>query len=335
MKTFLQQLFAHQALSRAQAREAILLLSDGACSRSEIAALMTVYCMRSITPDELNGFREGLLERCVRADLNDYPVTDVCGTGGDGKNTFNISTLVCFVVAAAGCPVAKHGNYGVSSASGSSNVMAYFGYRFPENENQLRRELDATGVCFLHAPLFHPALKHAAEVRSEFGMKTFFNMLGPLVNPAQPRRQLIGVFNPELARVYHYLCQQEQMNYTIVHSFDGYDEVSLTGPVKLYSNKEDAFYQPSDFGAEMLAASDLSGGSTVEAAALLFRNILDGKGTVAQNAVVTINAALALRCAGAATDFATAREKASEILLSGRAAKKFSDLLTVNQKYAC
>jgi anthranilate phosphoribosyltransferase len=335
MKKTLQQLFAHQALSRAQAREALLQLSEGGANKSEIAAFMTVYCMRSIAADELAGFRDALLECAVKTDLGDYALTDVCGTGGDGKNTFNISTLVCFVVAAAGVPVAKHGNNGVSSASGSSDVLRYFGYRFPDNSDQLRRELDGCGVCFLHAPVFHPALKQVAEVRREFGMKTFFNMLGPLVNPAQPKHQLIGVFNPELARVYHYLCQQQAVNYTIVHSFDGYDEVSLTGPVKLFRQHEEAIYAPADFGSAGLQAAALYGGSTPEDAARLFSNILNGKGTAAQNEVVTVNAALALLCAGVTSEFATARERAATALHSGAAAQTFERLLTINKKYTC
>ncbi len=335
MKQLLQQLFAHQALSRAQAREALLQLSGGGINRSETAAFMTVYNMRSITADELAGFRDALLECAVKINLGDYALTDVCGTGGDGKNTFNISTLVCFVVAAAGVPVAKHGNYGVSSASGSSDVMRYFGYRFPDHSDQLNRELDNCGVCFLHAPVFHPALKQVAEVRREFGMKTFFNMLGPLVNPAQPKHQLIGVFNPELARIYHYICQQQQLEYTIVHSYDGYDEVSLTGPVKLFRPAEEAIYSPPDFGAACMHAADLYGGTTPESAAQLFSDILNGKGTTAQNEVVVVNAALALQCAGAAADFAEARECAATALFSGAAAQTFERLLTINKKYTC
>lgn len=335
MKKTLQQLFAHQALTRSQAREAMLQLSEGGANASEIAALMTVFCMRSIGAAELSGFRDALLECAVPVQLGDYRLTDVCGTGGDGKNTFNISTLACFVVAAAGVPVAKHGNHGVSSASGSSDVLHYFGYRFPANAEQLRRELDACGVCFLHAPLFHPALKQVAAVRRDFGLKTFFNMLGPLVNPARPEHQLIGVFSPELARVYHYICQQQPLNYTIVHSFDGYDEVSLTGPVKLYRPHGEAICSPADFGSAAVFPADIAGGTTAAQAALLFRDILNGKGTAAQNDVVVVNAALALQCAGAATSFEAARELAVAALQSGAAAQTFERLLTTNKKYTC
>ncbi len=204
--------------------------------------------MRSVTVDELAGFRDAMLEQALRIDLSDYNPIDLCGTGGDGKNTFNISTLASFVTAGAGIKVAKHGNYGVSSVSGSSNVMESLGLRFTNNKDKLKRQIEEANICFLHAPLFHPAMKAVAPIRRPLGIKTFFNMLGPLVNPAQPKLQSVGVFNLQLARNYEYLFQKEaDKRYAILHAHDGYDEVSLTGKVRVASNNGVADLKAGDF----------------------------------------------------------------------------------------
>jgi anthranilate phosphoribosyltransferase len=252
---------------------------------------------------------------------------DVCGTGGDGKNTFNISTLSSFVVAAAGQPVAKHGNYGVSSVSGSSNILEYFQYKFSNQVNVLKRSLDETNICFMHAPLFHPAMKNVAPIRKELGVKTFFNMLGPMVNPAFPTRQLVGVFSLELARQYGYLYQQTNKNFLIVHSLDGYDEVSLTGPFKYYFNKGEKVVDPRDIGLPRLSKEEIGGGSTVEESARIFLNILEGKGTAAQNAAVSANAGLALFAADQRQSLSDAIQRAAETLAKGDALKTFKKLL--------
>jgi anthranilate phosphoribosyltransferase len=233
MKQILNQLIEHRTLSKETARQVLLNLTSGKFNLSQMTAFMTVYMMRPVTIDELQGFRDAMLELCVPMQF-DKPVIDLCGTGGDGKNTFNISTLSSFVVAAAGQPVAKHGNYGVSSACGSSNVLEYLGYQFTNNADDLKRSLDKANICFMHAPLFHPAMKNVAPIRRELGVKTFFNMLGPMVNPAFPPRQLVGVFSLELARQFAYLYQQAEKEYVILHALDGYDEVSLTGQFKMY-----------------------------------------------------------------------------------------------------
>ena len=241
MKEILYQMFDHRNLTRAQAREVLLNISDGKYNDCQLSAFMTVFLMRSITTEELSGFRDALLERRVAVDLDASQAIDIVGTGGDGKNTFNISTATCFVVAGAGYRVIKHGNYGASSVSGASNVLEAHGVRFTDDIDRLRRSFDRSGVCYLHAPFFSPALKSVGGVRRALGVRTFFNMLGPLVNPVMPRHQLLGVYNLKLLRLYHYICQQNGIDCTIVHSLDGYDEVSLTSDVKVASPWGKAF----------------------------------------------------------------------------------------------
>ncbi|MBX2955299.1 MAG: anthranilate phosphoribosyltransferase [Cyclobacteriaceae bacterium] len=326
MKHVLSELIDHQSLSKEEARQVLMELASGKYNPSQMSSFMTVYMMRNITVQELEGFRDAMLELCVPVKV-DAPVMDVCGTGGDGKNTFNISTLSSFVVAAAGQPVAKHGNYGVSSACGSSNVLEYFGYSFTNNSEELKRSLDRANICFMHAPLFHPAMKNVAPIRKELGVKTFFNMLGPMVNPAFPKRQLVGVFNLELARQYGYLYQDSDKDFIILHALDGYDEVSLTGPFKFFSNTGERLASPDDLGLPQLSYADIRGGETVEESASIFLNILEGKGTEQQNAAVIANAAMALYCVNQSSGFLPAVELACESLLSGKALGVFKRLL--------
>src|SRR6266705_3399986 len=262
MKEVLNELIEHRSLTKQSAKEVLVDLAQGKFNPSQTAAFMTVYMMRGITVDELAGFRDAMLELCIPVKF-DLPVMDLCGTGGDAKNTFNISTLSSFVVAAAGQPVAKHGNYGVSSLSGSSNILEYFGYKFANNKDELKRCLDRANICFMHAPLFHPAMKNVAPIRKELGVKTFFNMLGPMVNPAFPTRQLVGVFSLELARQYGYLYQQSGKDFVILHSTAGYDEISLTSPFKYFHNAGEALLEPEDLNLPRLTPSDLHGGNTM------------------------------------------------------------------------
>lgn len=294
MKKILQYLFEHKTLSREKAKEVLVQMSAAQFSDAEMASFITVFLMRSITIEELQGFRDALLELCVPVDLNGFEVMDIVGTGGDGKNTFNISTLSCFIVAGAGQQVAKHGNYGASSVSGASNVMEQLGYRFKNNTDQLRKELEATNLCFLHAPLFHPALKIVAPVRKNLAVRTFFNMLGPMVNPAAPNYQLVGVYNLEMARIYNYLLQETGRAFTIIHSLDGYDEISLTNDTKIITNEGERIMTPEQLGKRMVMPEDIYGGNTAEDAAKLFLKIIKGEGSWAQNAVVLANAAMAL-----------------------------------------
>jgi anthranilate phosphoribosyltransferase len=319
MKKILQLLFEHKTLSRQQAYDVLLNIGKGVYNEHEITAFMTVYLMRSITIEELQGFRSALLDLCVKVDLNGYDVLDIVGTGGDGKNTFNISTLACFIVAGAGQKVAKHGNYGASSISGASNVMEQLGYRFSTDENKLKQEVEQAGICFMHAPLFHPALKTVGPIRKNLGMRTFFNMLGPMVNPANPAYQLVGVFNLEMARIYNYLLQQTEKSFTIIHSLDGYDEISLTNDTKVITNKGESIKTPEQLGKRMVMQTDIHGGGTVEESAKIFTKILGGEGTWAQNAVVLANAAMGLHCTGKFNSYETAYHAAVESLESGKA----------------
>src|SRR3982751_1411075 len=289
MKHILNELIEHRSLTKETAKQVLVDLATAKYNPILTTAFMTVYMMRSITVDELQGFRDAMLELCIRADF-DQPVMDVCGTGGDGKNTFNISTLSSFVVAAAGQPVAKHGNYGVSSACGSSNVLEHFGYKFTNNIDELKRSLDRANICFMHAPLFHPAMKNVAPIRKELGVKTFFNMLGPMVNPAFPTRQLVGVFSLELARQYGYLYQQTNKSFAIIHDLQGYDEISLTGPFKRFTNDGEKILEAEDLGLTEVKADQIKGGATVEESARIFLDILEGRGSAAQNSVVAANA---------------------------------------------
>jgi anthranilate phosphoribosyltransferase len=330
MKKILQLLFEHKTLSRDQAKEVLVNLGKGVYNEHEITAFMTVYLMRSISIEELQGFRDALLELCVPVDMNGYPVLDIVGTGGDGKNSFNISTLSCFIVAGAGQKVAKHGNYGASSISGASNVMEQLGYNFKTDSDKLKSEVEEAGICFLHAPLFHPALKAVSTIRKNLGVRTFFNMLGPMVNPASPDYQLVGVFNLEMARIYNYLLQQTNKSFTIIHSLDGYDEISLTGDVKVITNKGEKIMTPEYLGKRIVSPVDIQGGSSIEEAAKIFLTILKGEGTWAQNAVVIANAAMALQCTGKYADYEAAYQAAVESFESKKAYACLQKLQAMN-----
>lgn len=329
MKKILNYLFEHKTLTREQAKEVLLNISKNVYNESEIASFITVFLMRSITIDELQGFRDALLELCVRVDLNGHEVIDIVGTGGDGKNTFNISTLSCFIVAGTGNKVAKHGNYGATSVSGSSNVMEQLGYRFKAESEKLKTEIEAANICFLHAPMFHPALKAVGPIRKNLGVRTFFNMLGPMVNPAFPQYQLVGVYNLEMARIYNYLLQQGGGKFTIIHSLDGYDEISLTGDTKVITNKGEQILTAEALGKRMVNATDIYGGNSVEDAAKIFLKILKGEGTWAQNTVVFANAAMALQCTGKYNSYEDCYQAAVESLKSGKAYASLQKIISL------
>ncbi|AYL96671.1 anthranilate phosphoribosyltransferase [Mucilaginibacter celer] len=327
MKQILNHLFEHKTFTREQSKNILMNIAQGQYNNSQMAAFMTAYCMRSITVDELEGFRDAMLELCLPIDLGTNDLIDLCGTGGDGKDTFNISTLASFVVAGAGYKVAKHGNYGVSSGCGSSNVMEFLGYQFTNDTDKLKRNTDEANICFLHAPLFHPAMKTVAPIRKELGVKTFFNMLGPLVNPAKPSNQLVGVFNLELARVYAYLYQKSDANYTIVNALEGYDEVSLTCDFKTFSADGEKINSVEDLGFKKLNPEEIAGGATVSESAAIFSNVLKGDGTSAQNNVVLANAALAIRTINPEKTFADCYYEAEEALLGKKALTSFNRLV--------
>ncbi|MFO8233854.1 MAG: anthranilate phosphoribosyltransferase [Bacteroidales bacterium] len=327
MKTTLETLFSHHRLTKQKAKELLLELAKGTYNDSQMASFLTVYRMRNMTVDELNGFREAMLELSLPVDFSDFNTIDLCGTGGDGKNTFNISTLSSFVAAGAGLKVAKHGNYSVSSACGSSNVLEYFGYSFSNSQDKLRQELDKCNICFLHAPLFHPAMKNVAPVRKELGVKTFFNMLGPLVNPSDPQNQLIGVFSSELCRLYNYLYQNIEKNYMIVHSLDGYDEISLTGSARIESSNGSEIINAEEFTKTKFSPEDIAGGIDVSSSAKIFLNILNGNGTKAQNEVVIVNTALAIQCYYPDKSREECLNRARKSLLDKEALKVFKKLI--------
>lgn len=327
MKETLQYLFDHKTLGKEDAKLILRNMAAGKYNEAEMAAFISVYLMRSITVQELAGFRDALLELCKAVDLSEFNTIDVCGTGGDEKNTFNISTLTSFVVAGAGEKVAKHGNYSVSSACGSSNVLEYFGYTFSDNPDRLKTELDRYNICFLHAPLFNPAMKNVAPVRRSLRIKTFFNMLGPMVNPSNPGNQLVGVFSLDVARLYHYLYQESGKQFCIIHSLDGFDEISLTGGFRALTRTTERTYVPGDLGLEAVHPSEIYGGSTVEEAASVFLLILEGKGSRAQNDVVTANAAMALYCMDESAGMEACLERSRLSLESGKALHAFKQLV--------
>ena len=296
MKEILNNLFEHKTLSRATAKDVLVNIAYAKYNASQVAAFMSVYLMRSITVEELSGFREAMLELCLKTEFDTNETIDIVGTGGDGKNTFNISTLSCFVAAGAGIKVTKHGNYGVSSVSGSSNVLEKIGVKFTNDISVLNKHLNEAGVCFMHAPLFHPAMKTVAPVRKELGVRTFFNLLGPIVNPSRPKYMLLGTYNLEIMRLYNYLLQETSHHYTIIHALDGYDEISLTGNFKMISKNTEQIIEPQQLGLSKVNEQELHGGNTVDESAQLFLQILNGKGTKAQNEAVIANAGMAIRC---------------------------------------
>ena len=327
MKKVLNHLFQYKTLTRQQAAEVLINISNKVYNETEVTAFITVYLMRSITIEELLGFKDALLQLCLPVNLNNHEVIDIVGTGGDGKNTFNISTLSSFIVAGTGNKVAKHGNYGASSVSGSSDVMEQLGYKFKTDSDQLNKELDTANICFLHAPLFHPALKVVSATRKNLGVRTFINMLGPMVNPAEPTYRLVGVYNLEMGRIYNYLLQQEKTFYTIIYSLEGYDEIALTGDTKVFTQKAEKIMSAESLGKRLVTPSDIYGGNSVEEAAKLFLKILKGEGTWAQNAVVLANAAMGLHTMGKYVDYDTCFQLAIESLESGAAYHSFKTLM--------
>lgn len=328
MKEVLNRLIGHETISKEEAKNVLVNISKGEYNNSQIAAFLTVFMMRSITIEELEGLRDALLELCIAVDLKDYNTIDLCGTGGDGKDTFNISTLASFITAGAGIHVAKHGNYGVSSKCGSSNVMEYLGIKFSNDEGYLKKSIEEAGICILHAPLFHPAMKNVAPIRRELAVKTFFNMLGPMVNPAFPQNQMVGVFNLELARMYGYLYQNTDKNYTILHALDGYDEISLTGQTKAIRNNAEQMLTADDFGVNQLSQKDIVGGNSIEESAKIFMNVLSGQGTEPQNNVVCANAGMAIATVKGITP-KEGFEMAKESLLSGKGLQALKKLKEV------
>ena len=330
MKEILNELYQHKRLSKSEAKKVLIDIASEKYNDAHLASFMTVFMMRPITVNELSGFREALKELAIKVDFSDFNTIDIVGTGGDGKNTFNISTLTSFIVAGTGQKVAKHGNYSVSSNSGSSDMLESFGYKFTNDEETLKRHLDKANICFLHAPKFHPAMKAVGPIRKSLKLKTFFNILGPLVNPSSPKNHMLGTFNLEVARLYNYILQEEKnINYGIIHALDGYDEISLTSDFKIFTKEGEQMISPEELNLKRLQQSDIFGGNTVEDAANIFAKILEGKGTEAQNNVVLTNAAFALKIVDQNKSFSTAFEQAKNSLFDGKAKQCLNKLVSI------
>jgi anthranilate phosphoribosyltransferase len=332
MKEVLNRLFSHQYLSRDEAKQVLTNMAEGKYNDSQIAAFITVYFMRSISVEEILGFRDALLEMRVNVDeLSDYNPVDIVGTGGDGKNTFNISTAACFITAGAGYKVVKHGNFGATSVSGASNVMEEFGVKFSKDIEVHKRSLDNSNIAYLHAPLFNLALKTVAPVRKALAVRTFFNILGPIVNPLMPKRQVLGVYDLKMARLYNYIYQESGNDFSIVHSLDGYDEISLTDTFKIINKFGETLYTPESLGFSKISPDELYGGDTPQKAALIFDKVLNNTASEAQKKVSIINAAIAIQTIEPALDIQVCIGKAKESLESGKAKIALSKFLKINQ----
>lgn len=330
MKEILLRLFAHEELSSSEACSLMLGVTNGDYNDAQLASLLTVFQMRGVTVPELVGFRRALLSTRVPVDLSDYAPIDIVGTGGDGKNTFNISTCACFVVAAAGYTVAKHGNYGATSVSGASNVMEQHGVRFTADEARLRRSVEGCGVAYLHAPLFNPGMKHVASVRRSLQVRTLFNLLGPLINPCCPPYQLLGVADLAQMRLYTLTLQELGVGFAVVNNLDGYDEISLTDEFKVMTNRYETIYRPSDLGFALAPQEALSGGATPEEAAHIFDAVLQGRATQAQTDCVLINASFAIQARHPQRPIDECVAVAHEALASGKAWKTFCRFVELN-----
>lgn len=321
MKDTLENLFNGNKLSREEAKNSLLKVGRGEHSDAEFASFLTVFRMRPLAAEELAGFRDAMLELSTKIDLSDYNGMDIVGTGGDGKNTFNISTLACFVVAGTGVNITKHGNYAASSTTGSSNILETLGYQFSNSPDKLKADLDKGNFCFLHAPLFHPAMKHIAPVRRALKVPTFFNILGPMINPASPKYQLLGVNNSENFEHYAKVYDTLDVNFAIVNSLDGYDEISLTSETRVGLRGKETTLAPESFGTSALSPEKLFGGKTIDDAATIFINVLENKATPAQTDVVVANAAMALQIVHPQKTLPDCVALARESLESGKALK--------------
>ena len=330
MNEILKKLVNHQKLTRAESMKAMLKVGKGEIDPFQIATFLSVYMMRSITSNELAGFRDALLKLCISVDLSDFDPIDLCGTGGDAKNTFNISTISSFVAAGAGIKVAKHGNYGVSSSCGSSNVLEFLGIKFSNKVDFLTKSIDTAGICILHAPLFHPAMKHVAPIRKSLKLKTFFNILGPLVNPCFPKKQITGVFDLSLLKLYKFLLDETAFSFCVIHDLNGFDEISLTGDTKIISNFGEDIISPKIFGLDRIDANKIVGGKSISESASIFLSVLKNEATIEQKEVVCVNAGLAISTS-ISVSLIEGYEMAKESIESKKALNSFKSLLNLSQ----
>lgn len=329
MKQILNKLFEHQSLTRSEATEVMTNIAAGKYNEAQISAFVSVFIMRSIELNEIIGFRDALLDMAIEADLSEFDPIDIVGTGGDGKNTFNISTASCFAVAGAGYKVAKHGNYGATSVSGASNVLEHYGAKFTTDMDVVKKAIDQSGFAYLHAPLCNPAMKNVAGVRKNLGVRTFFNVLGPLISPVRPNYQCLGVYDLKMMRLYNYIYQSLGINYTIVHSLDGYDEISLTSTCKVSNNKGENVYSPEDLGFRQIAQKELWGGETVADASKIFLNVLNNKATDAQRNAVVINSAFTIQTICPEKTIDECKSEALQSLEIGKAKKAFEKFIEI------
>lgn len=330
MKELLNRLFEHQYLNKSEAKTLMYGIAQKKINEVQTASVLTAFLMRNVSIDELLGFRDALMEMAQIVDLSQFEAVDIVGTGGDGKDTFNISTAAAFVVAGAGYKVAKHGNYGATSISGSSNVLEHLGARFSNQKEILERSIEKSGMTFLHAPLFNDAMKTVVPIRKALGVRTIFNMIGPLVNPAKPSCQLLGVYNLPLLRMYNYALQDSKNPYTIVHSLDGYDEISLTDSFKVCSNGSESLYSPEMIGLAKNTPQQLYGGDTIAEAAQLFVRILKGEALQNQINAVVVNAAFAIKLKEPNSSIEECISTAQESISNGSAYKTLILFLKLN-----
>lgn len=331
MKEYLTRLLNGETLSREDTHQIMLKITESAYNDCQISAMLMAIQMRGVTVDELLGLRDGLLETGLRVDFNDDVNTlDIVGTGGDGKNTFNISTCSAFVIAGAGYKVTKHGNGGSTSVSGASNVLMNHGVKFTDDIDKLRRSLYEAGICYFHAPLFAYGMKFVGPTRKALMIPTCFNLLGPLVNPFHPKNSLHGTANQSQMRLYTSVHQRIGDNFGVVNSYDGYDEISLTSGFKLITNYFEKIYTPKDLGFNYVDPSEIYGGETAEEAVKIFDSVLDGTSTAAQKNVVIANAACGISIMDRNLSIEESLNIARESLDSGKALATFRKFVELN-----
>ena len=331
MKDILNRMLNHEELSREETRDIIVGITKSEFPEEQITALLTGLQMRGVTVDELLGFRDGILATCVPAILDCDRYIDVVGTGGDRKNTFNISTTSCFVIAGAGYKVAKHGNYAATSVSGASNVIKNHGVQFTDDIDKLNRSINEAGIVYLHAQLFAKAMKFVGPIRKALQFPTVFNLLGPLVNPSQPKCQLLGVANLDQMRLYNLVYQKLGIDFGIVNSIDGYDEISLTGDFKVTTNNYEKIFKPQDLGFEIAKPEEVRGGATEEEAKDIFDAVIENRALPAQKNIVLANAAFGIQVMEKGQkSIEECVEIARESIDSGKALATFKKFVEIN-----
>ncbi len=318
MNYLLEKTIQYEAFSFEEAQDFIYAIDDDRINEATIAGVLVGIQMRGVQLQELKGFRQALLELSIKPNLSVTDAIDLCGTGGDGKNTFNVSTTSALILASMGKKVIKHGNYGVSSLCGSSNVLEALGYTFSNNSEHLNKDLEDHNICFLHAPLFHPTMKKVAPIRKKLGVRTIFNSLGPLVNPVQPTYQLTGTYSLELARLYQHILKEDRTDFRVVYGMDCFDEITLTDSTRVLGKNSDEILDHTTFAVEKTQSEELFSGTTIEQAAQIIKSILSGKGTPVQNNVIAANVATSLQLFEPGSSLSYHFQKALDHIQSGK-----------------